>query len=262
MTHFQKIKELPTRAEIDVVFFDAGHTLLWPDAQQIATYINTFFAKDLLRHSTNPVQVLDAEQIIRHHCIHPDIWTDTIPEGVAQYFGGILSGVLFFQDIVKVPCPPTPSQSDRYPLFLDACYKYHQRNHWFNVIGPDAFSALRRLHHGGMPMAVISNANGNITETLKQTGLLPFFAEVIDSGAEGVSKPDPEIFTRALDRMGVSAERALHVGDHPVADVQGALGVGMHAVHYDPQGLYPFLDSSVPQIRNLTALSAALSYPT
>ncbi len=262
MSQFQTIKALPTRAEIDVVFFDVGHTLLWPDVQQIANFINTFFIKDLLHHPTTPVEVLIAEQNIRHHCLHPDTWTDAIPEGVVQYFGGILSGVLFSQGAVEFPCPPKPSKSDRYPLFLDACYKYHQRNHWFNIIGPDALNALRKLHWNGVPMAIISNANGNMTETLKQTGLLPFFAEVIDSGTEGVSKPDPEIFTRALDRMGVSAERALHIGDHPVADVQGALGVGIQPVHYDPQWLYPTFDSSVPQINNLTLLGTALSYST
>jgi putative hydrolase of the HAD superfamily len=45
-----------------------------------------------------------------------------------------------------------------------------------------------------------------------------------------VAKPHAAIFRAALGALGVSADRALHVGDRPLADVAGAQGVGMRAV--------------------------------
>lgn len=47
---------------------------------------------------------------------------------------------------------------------------------------------------------------------------------------EGLRKPDPAIFMRALTRLGVSAENALFVGDHPDNDIRASRNVGMKAV--------------------------------
>jgi HAD superfamily hydrolase (TIGR01509 family) len=44
----------------------------------------------------------------------------------------------------------------------------------------------------------------------------------------GVRKPDPAIFLRALDALGVAPERALFVGDSLAVDIAGARAVGMH----------------------------------
>jgi putative hydrolase of the HAD superfamily len=53
---------------------------------------------------------------------------------------------------------------------------------------------------------------------------------VLISDGEGVSKPDPEIFRRALERLGTNASDAVFVGDHPDVDVSGARAAGMKAV--------------------------------
>ena len=59
-------------------------------------------------------------------------------------------------------------------------------------------------------------------------------AAVIDSGAVGVAKPDPGIFTLALNAVGVEAARAVHVGDTVAADVVGARAAGVRPLHLDP----------------------------
>ena len=50
------------------------------------------------------------------------------------------------------------------------------------------------------------------------------------TAAEGISKPDPAIFHRALDRLRVDPARAVFVGDHPDVDVAGARAAGMFAI--------------------------------
>ena len=61
-------------------------------------------------------------------------------------------------------------------------------------------------------------------------GIAGYFETVLISGAEGVSKPDPEIFRRAVSRLGVRAEETVMVGDNPVADIGGAMSFGMKAI--------------------------------
>ena len=59
---------------------------------------------------------------------------------------------------------------------------------------------------------------------------------VIDSGAVGVSKPDPRIFQIALDAIGVAAADAWYVGDMPGIDVVGARAAGLWPIVMDPFG--------------------------
>lgn len=45
-----------------------------------------------------------------------------------------------------------------------------------------------------------------------------------------MKKPDPKIFTMAIEVLGVSPEQCIYVGDHPVNDIQGAANIGMGAI--------------------------------
>ncbi|MBA3387392.1 MAG: HAD-IA family hydrolase, partial [Chthoniobacterales bacterium] len=54
-----------------------------------------------------------------------------------------------------------------------------------------------------------------------------FFRAIIISSEVGADKPDSFIFKRALDLAGVDATQALHVGDDPVHDWQGAAAAGL-----------------------------------
>ena len=65
---------------------------------------------------------------------------------------------------------------------------------------------------------------------------------MIDSHLEGVQKPNPEIFRRALTRLGVPPERAIYAGDIPEVDVLGARAAGMEGVVIDAFGHYAGTD--------------------
>jgi putative hydrolase of the HAD superfamily len=56
------------------------------------------------------------------------------------------------------------------------------------------------------------------------------FDTVLISDAEGISKPDRQIFHRALERLNTNAAQAVFVGDHPEVDVAGARAAGMRAI--------------------------------
>ena len=65
------------------------------------------------------------------------------------------------------------------------------------------------------------------------TGLASRFDTIAVSHLEGIEKPAPEIFLRALRRLGVPPEEALHVGDVPELDEAGAKAAGIACVIVD-----------------------------
>lgn len=104
---------------------------------------------------------------------------------------------------------------------------------WRAVL-PGVPGALERLRRLGLQLAVVSNSDGTVEESVQEAGLRPFFFAVIDSAIVGYEKPDPRIFEQALARCGARRETTLHVGDMYHADVEGARRAGLHAVLLDP----------------------------
>jgi HAD superfamily hydrolase (TIGR01509 family) len=91
---------------------------------------------------------------------------------------------------------------------------------------------VEELHDRGVPLAVVSNSEGHLAELLAELGWARWFAVIADSGVLGVAKPDAAIFAWAADRLGVAPAAIVHVGDSREADVEGALGAGMHAIWF------------------------------
>jgi putative hydrolase of the HAD superfamily len=96
---------------------------------------------------------------------------------------------------------------------------------------PDAVETLSSLRAAGFKLGLITNGSVRMqSRKLACLSLAPAFDTVLISDVEGVSKPDPEIFRRALERLGTRPEHAVFVGDHPDVDVSGARTAGMKAI--------------------------------
>jgi putative hydrolase of the HAD superfamily len=81
---------------------------------------------------------------------------------------------------------------------------------------------------------VFAISNGNAD--LAAIGLAHFFERSIAARDAGVLKPDPRIFTMLLEAAEVAAGRAVHVGDDPEADVEGARRAGVRPVWLNRSG--------------------------
>jgi putative hydrolase of the HAD superfamily len=91
------------------------------------------------------------------------------------------------------------------------------------VLFPDAAQTLAALRAAGRKLGLVTNGSVRMqTSKLQCLALSSAFDAIIISDAEGVPKPDPKIFHRALARLGVDPARAVFVGDHPDVDVAGA----------------------------------------
>ena len=119
-------------------------------------------------------------------------------------------------------------------LIYDLADAYIQILPEYNTLFPGAISILETLKpHYALHM--ITNGFKDVQYfKMKNSGLLPYFETITDSSSVGKKKPDPEIFNYALKVGGVRPSEAVMIGDSLEADVEGALNVGMHAIHFMP----------------------------
>lgn len=97
---------------------------------------------------------------------------------------------------------------------------------------PDARPALADLARDHVLIAL---TNGNAD--LAVAGVAGYFAACISPAEAGVQKPDPRMFEVALQRAGVPPERAVHVGDQPLYDIEGAHRAAVRSVWLNRAGL-------------------------
>jgi 2-haloalkanoic acid dehalogenase type II len=96
---------------------------------------------------------------------------------------------------------------------------------------PEARPALLRLRER---FAVIAVTNGNAN--LERIGIADLFDGHINAAMAGAAKPDRPIFEAAVRAGGAHPAETLHVGDHPLYDVQGASEAGLRTVWVNRNG--------------------------
>jgi putative hydrolase of the HAD superfamily len=95
--------------------------------------------------------------------------------------------------------------------------------------------AVHRLRAAGLPLAMLSNNVAPMERTGPLAELLDLFDAVVESSLEGVRKPEPEIYRRALARLNEAVGRDLDFADCAYLDDLGinlkpARALGMHTV--------------------------------
>ncbi len=96
---------------------------------------------------------------------------------------------------------------------------------------------LEDLREKGYRIGIISNFDSRIYGVCEALGISSFFDSYTLSSEVGAAKPSPIIFQRALDKHGVNPDEALHVGDSPLEDVEGAKASGILSVLIDRDAL-------------------------
>jgi putative hydrolase of the HAD superfamily len=100
----------------------------------------------------------------------------------------------------------------------------------------DAAPALAELRDLGLRLVCVSNWDVSLPEVLARCGLEGALDGVVTSAEVGSRKPDPAVFTPALQLAGCSAADAVYVGDTPAEDVEGARAAGIRALLIDRSG--------------------------
>lgn len=94
---------------------------------------------------------------------------------------------------------------------------------------PDAVPFLADLRDRGLKVALVSNCGADTRPLLTRLNLIQLADAAILSCEVGHAKPEPEIYRRALDALGVPAGEAVMIDDQP-SYCAGAEAVGVRAI--------------------------------
>jgi len=110
-------------------------------------------------------------------------------------------------------------------------------------------NTLDELHRRGYPMSIGSSSK-NTKFILERIGLDGFFNAISDGTNITRSKPDPEVFLKAAEFLGVSPGDCLVVED-AVAGIQAAKAGGMLAAGIGEASRYPETDYPIETFADL-----------
>jgi len=227
-----------------LVLFDAGDTLLAPRESFGVVYARVL--------ATLGVR-LDAGDLERglRQC-----WADTnqaIEPGVDRYAheqGGESAYWLRFVEgtLARTPGAPHPEALAARAVepLRDA---FRDPASW--KIFDDVLPVLSALRGAGARLAIVSNWDSGLPALLDRLDLASWFDTIVVSHLEGMEKPRPELFLRAVSRLGGVPEEALHVGDVPELDEAGATAAGIASVIVDRRDRWTTFRNS---LRDLSAL--------
>lgn len=133
---------------------------------------------------------------------------------------------------------------------LATLYRETYRTRRRAVAGAAALMSALRAH---ARIGIVSNnVLDEQQEKLLVCGLDQFVDELVVSGEVGVSKPDPIIFRTAMNRLRVTADETVMVGDSWLADVEGARAAGIRVIWFNPSGsALPYARAEVEQLQSL-----------
>lgn len=205
------------------VLFDAGETLIAPRESFGAVYARVLGTLGVA------LPAADLERGLR------GCWSDInaahVP-GVDRYSersGGEDAYWLRFVEGTLVRTPNAPRVAGLAARALPRLREaFRDPGSW--VVFDDVVPALRSLKEAGTKLAVVSNWDSGLPALLAGLDLARWFDAIVVSHLEGVEKPDPELFLRAVRRLGGRPEQALHVGDRVDLDGAGAAAAGIESV--------------------------------
>jgi putative hydrolase of the HAD superfamily len=224
---------------VEIVFFDAGETLLHPDPS-----FHELFAEVCSRrgYEVSADRVHSVQQKLAPHLVElaaesgieaPSLSAQDSLTFWSHLYRRLLRELGMDDERLVADMYETFSSSSSYRLF------------------DDVLPALDELTEMDYRIGLISNFEEWLEEMLVELEVGHLFDVSVISGVEGIEKPDPEIYRVALEKAGVEPHDAVHVGDSPSNDVQPARQVGMTGVLLDRYNRYP---DAVPRVRSLEEL--------
>jgi putative hydrolase of the HAD superfamily len=229
---------MPVRA----VLFDAGETLVHPAPSFPELFAGVLSTRGIER---SPEAVIEASRAGVHRCSEAardnDLWT-TSPEASARFWKSVYARMIRELDIGAAD----GLADTLYEAFTD------QRNY---ALFDDVAATLDALEAAGLALGIVSNFEAWLEDLLGSLGVRERFGVRVISGREGIEKPDPRIFTLAIERLGIDARDVAYVGDNPEFDIAPAHALGMTPVLIDRRGRFPDADGiRITDLRELAPI--------
>ncbi len=242
------------------VLFDMDDTLLdWRDVQQNWSQIDRRYLHNVVSwlRQEGIASSIDLDKLgYAFSSRHRAAWQEAGDTLVAPHMPQILMEALAAVGV-------EPSAIDEADLI--------EAYDWRGVDGcrvfPDVPPALEMLTAAGLRLGIVTNASQPMSmrdAELEQHDLLGHFPACRIAAVDtGRIKPHPHIFACALAKLGTAATETVFVGDRWGADIEGALGVGMRAVHRENRRSCLRIEDEWAQLHTLRDLPTILDawYP-
>lgn len=223
-----------TNQPVGAVFFDVGNTMLRPYPSVSVVCQDVLTEAGYSRDLDDIRRLMPLADAFYEDCYRTDdtFWTDDAR--ATEVWVGMYAIVCRELGI-----------ADDAPLLARRVYDQFERaDRWRPY--DDVLPVLLRLRDRGLRLGVISNWDLRLRKLLGDLGLSELFDVIVCSAEVGIRKPDPRIFERACEAVGVAPQDAVHVGDHGYADLLGARSAGLRAVLIDRQGGEPAAAGPAP----------------
>lgn len=191
----------------EALFVDAAGTLLHPSESMVDVYVR--YGKPF------GLSLPDEEILQRYRRAYSTPWA----KSPIRY---VDDGRPFWRFIVK-----ETTGIDNKDMF-ENIYEYYARGEAWNV-AEGAEMALEKIRKSGIKTAVVSNFDSRLHRILDDLGLTKMFDAVIVSADVSAEKPNPVIFMKACEELGVDPDHVIHVGDDRRNDIRGARDAGCFA---------------------------------
>ena len=205
----------------DVVTFDCWNTLLFEQDWQMAHALRVDEVRRAAREAGRDVaRDVASTAFDAAWERHMRLWSEGVATGAPEIAVWALAELGLRE--------PHPSLEHLVERFQNA-------SHSSRVLALEgARATLDGLRRAGIVCALVCDTGltpGSVVRRhLERHGLLGHLDLQVFSDEVGFPKPDPRAFRAALDPLGISPDRALHVGDLRRTDVAGARSLGMTTV--------------------------------
>jgi putative hydrolase of the HAD superfamily len=191
--------------EVQALIFDLDNTLM--DRDYTFRSFSTQFVQDFLGH----LEPKEAQAVIEDMILRD-------ADGYRDKDG-------FFAELSEVLPWEQPVTAGHIRAYYDESYINH------GAPMKHAEEILRYCQERGYVLGLVTNGKKDIQNTkIDILGLRDYFKVIVISGEVGIAKPSPEIYQLAVERLGVTADETLFIGDHPVNDIWGAGKAGLEGI--------------------------------
>ena len=231
-------------SEIEIVFFDAGETLLrpYPSFPELLTRI---CAEEGYVISADAAA--EAQQRLAPHLV--ELADET---GIDKPSLDPEHSRIFWTHLYRRITGELGIEDERLVETLFSRFSHPSSYRLFD----DALPCLTALQKAGFRLGLISNFEGWLQEMLTEMEVGHLFDVSVISGFEGMEKPDRGLYDLALERASVAGDVAVHIGDSPKMDVEPASEVGMTGILLDRYDRYP--DAQGPRVSSLSEVPSLL----
>lgn len=200
------------------IFFDWDHTLWDHDRNAKEVIVDLLEEFQLLKELSNDID--QTWQTFQK--INDDLWD--------RYQSGTISQQYLRENRFRIFFDALSIQGDEKLFSKEYLYRTPRKSHLIEG-AQEIVSLLAKKY----PLYILTNGFDDIQYIkVEGSGIGHHFIEMITSEKVGVKKPDSAFFMKSLEIAQCHSNEVWMIGDHPIADIQGAEALGMPAIHFNP----------------------------